>query len=156
MYVPPKGGLKSGFDAGFSHKSHPEIAWNSCSRQVYLITLDARSIIYAITHIFIQFPFSRSEICRITPSRFPLGGPLNLKSPTILSARATKRCESRFVLRISLNFRQILASISKLNMFLWKHHVLLRNYINYHNVRTILMSGNALLSKKEIDWNSML
>ena len=26
--------------------------------------------------IFIQFPFSRSKLCRITPSRFPLGGPL--------------------------------------------------------------------------------
>ena len=25
---------------------------------------------------FIQFPFSRSKICRITPSRFPLGEPL--------------------------------------------------------------------------------
>ena len=71
-----KGGSKYRFHAGLLHKSHPGIAWKSCSRQIYPITLDDRLIYHAITQFFIQFPFSRFEICPITPSRFPLGGSL--------------------------------------------------------------------------------
>ena len=75
IYGAPKGDSKSRFHTGFLHKSRPEIAWNLCSRQVHPITLDARLIYYAITHFFtVQFPFSRSEIRPITPSRFPLEG----------------------------------------------------------------------------------
>ena len=49
----PQGGLsKSRFQAGFLYKSRPEIAWNSCSRQVYLITLNARLIYHTITKCF--------------------------------------------------------------------------------------------------------
>ena len=91
---PPKGGSKSRFHAGFSHKSRQEIAWNSCSRQVYPITLNAMLIFHAITPIFTSnsrfhalkyvqshhhaFPSGgplEEWICSITPSRFPLGGP---------------------------------------------------------------------------------
>ena len=73
--VSPKGGSKSCFHAFFLHKSCTDIAWNLCSRQVYRITLDTRLMYHAITQFFIQFPFSCSEICPITPSRFPLEGP---------------------------------------------------------------------------------
>ena len=31
----PQGGLKSRFNAGFSYKSRPEIAWNLCARLIY-------------------------------------------------------------------------------------------------------------------------
>ena len=64
----PKGGSNSRFHAVFSNNSRSEIAWNSCSRQVSRITLNAR-LIYS------RFPFSRVEICPVTQSRFPLGGP---------------------------------------------------------------------------------
>ena len=79
-----KGDWKSRFHADFSHKSRQKITWNSCLRLVYPITLDARLIIHAITQFFIQFPFSRSKICRITPSRFPLGGSPSIKGYVIL------------------------------------------------------------------------
>ena len=75
---PPKGDSKSRFHAGFSHKSRPEIAWNSCSRQVYPITLDARLIFHAITQLF--SPNSRFHAMKYVQSRhhaFPLGGPIN-------------------------------------------------------------------------------
>ena len=77
----PQGGLKSRFHAGFSDKSRPEIAWNSCSRQVYPITLDARLIIHAITQLF--SPNSRFHAMKYVQSRhhaFPLGGPLRHNS----------------------------------------------------------------------------
>ena len=45
----PQGGPKSRFHPSFLHESRPEIAWYSCSSQVYPITQDARLIIYAIT-----------------------------------------------------------------------------------------------------------
>ena len=67
--LPPKENSKSRFHAGFSHKSRHENAWNSCSRLVYLITLDARSIFFSI-----QCPFSCSKICQIKPSRFRFEG----------------------------------------------------------------------------------
>ena len=55
----PNGDSKFRFHAGFSHKSRPEIAWNSCSLQFYPITLNARLIIHATFSI--QFPFSCSK-----------------------------------------------------------------------------------------------
>ena len=73
---PPNGGLKSRFHAGFSDKSRPKIAWNSCSRQVYPITLDARLIFHAITQLF--SPNSRLHAMKYVQSRhhaFALGGP---------------------------------------------------------------------------------
>ena len=73
---PPKGGSKSRFHAGFSHKSRQEIAWNSCSRQVYPITLNAMLIFHAITPIFTSN--SRFHALKYVQSRhhaFPLGGP---------------------------------------------------------------------------------
>ena len=48
----PKRVSKSRFHASFSHKSRPEIAWNSCSRQVYPITLSPRLMYHAITQYF--------------------------------------------------------------------------------------------------------
>ena len=48
----PNGGPRY---AGISHKSRSEISWNSCSRQVYPITQDARLIYHAITPIFTNF-----------------------------------------------------------------------------------------------------
>ena len=71
----PWGSSKSRFHAVFSHKSRLEISLNSCSRKAYPITLNARLIYHAITQFFIQFPFSRYEICLVTPSRFALAGP---------------------------------------------------------------------------------
>ena len=53
-----KGDYKSCFHAGLLHKSRPEIAWNSCSRQVYPIPLDARLVMHAIT----QFLPSNSRV----------------------------------------------------------------------------------------------
>ena len=50
----PKGDSKSRFHASLSHKSRPEKASNSCSRQVYPITLDARLIIHTITQLFLS------------------------------------------------------------------------------------------------------
>ena len=74
----PKGGLKSRFHSGFSDKWRPDIAWNSCSRQVYPITLDARLIFHAITQLFL--PNSRFHAMKYVQSRhhvFPLGGPFD-------------------------------------------------------------------------------
>ena len=56
IWAPPKGYSKSRFHAGFSHKSRPEVAWNSCSRQVNPFTLDARLIYHAITHFSYPIP----------------------------------------------------------------------------------------------------
>ena len=71
---PPKGASKSRFHAGFLHKSRLEITWNSCSRQIYPITLDVRLIYHVITQFFsFKFQFLCFEICPITPSCFPLG-----------------------------------------------------------------------------------
>ena len=72
----PKGGLKSCFHAGFSDKSRPDIAWNSCSCQVYPIALDARLIFHAITQLF--SPNSCFHAMKYVQSRhhaFPLGVP---------------------------------------------------------------------------------
>ena len=73
----PQGALKSRFHAGFLHKSRQEIAWNSCSRQVYPITLDARLIFHEITQLFSSN--SRFHGLKYVESRhhaFPLGGTL--------------------------------------------------------------------------------
>ena len=73
---PPKGSSKSRFHPGFSHKSRQEITWNSCSRQVYPITLNTVLIFHAITPIFISN--SRFHVLKYVQSRhhaFPLGGP---------------------------------------------------------------------------------
>ena len=76
LMEPPKGGTKSRFHAGFSHKSRQEIAWNSCLSQVYPITLNAMLIFHAITPIFTSN--SRFRALQYVQSRhhaFPLGGP---------------------------------------------------------------------------------
>ena len=78
---PPKGGLESRIHAGFSDKSRPEIARNSCSRQVYPITLDARLIFHAIRQLFSSN--SRFHALKYVESRhhaFPLGGPFKVQS----------------------------------------------------------------------------
>ena len=72
---PSKGVSKSRFHAGFLHKSRQEIAWNSCSRQVYPIALDARLIFHAITQLFSSN--SRFHALKYVESRhhpFALGG----------------------------------------------------------------------------------
>ena len=75
---PPRGAWNHAWNhAGFSDKSRPEIAWNSCSRQVYPITLDARLIFHAITQLFSSN--SRFHALKYVESRhhaFPFGGPL--------------------------------------------------------------------------------
>ena len=53
---PPKVDSKSRFHAGVSYKSRPDIAWNSCSRQVYPNTLNARFIWHAITQFSYPIP----------------------------------------------------------------------------------------------------
>ena len=60
----------------FLHKSRPDIAWNSCSRQVYPITLDARLIIHEITQLFrFNSCFHALEYVESRHHAFPLGGP---------------------------------------------------------------------------------
>ena len=86
FYRTPKGDSKTRFHAGFSHKSSLEIAYNSYSRQVYPITLDVTLIIHEITQFFHPIPISRSKICQITPSRFPLGRPLSYGTISIRKA----------------------------------------------------------------------
>ena len=77
MPPPPKRGSKCHFHAGFSHKSPPEIALNSCSCQVYPITQDARLIYHTITRLFkIKFPFSRFQYVQWRHHAFPLGVPI--------------------------------------------------------------------------------
>ena len=73
----PKGDSKSRFHAGFLHISCPEIAYNSCSLQVYQIMLDAT----LITHKIIQFFLSNSRFHALNyvESRhhaFPFGAPV--------------------------------------------------------------------------------
>ena len=51
----PQGGSESRFYAGFLRKARPEIAWNSWSRQVYPIMLDARLIYPAIMQFLNAF-----------------------------------------------------------------------------------------------------
>ena len=73
--IAPKSDAKSRFHAGFSHKSPPEIAYNSCSRQVYPITLDAT--LYSRNHA--NFPSnSRFHALKYVGSlhhAFSLGAP---------------------------------------------------------------------------------
>ena len=80
----PKGPSKSHFHMGFLHKTRQEIAWNSCSHQVYPTTLDARLITQEITQFF---PFnSRFNTLKYVDSRhqaFPLGGPFLTNWPEI-------------------------------------------------------------------------
>ena len=73
---PSKGDSKSRFHAGFLHKSRPEIAYNSCSRQVYPITLDATLIIHEITRFFpSNSRFHALKYAESRPHAFPLGAP---------------------------------------------------------------------------------
>ena len=70
-------GARAPRSAAYAHKSRLEIARNSCSRQVYPITLHARLIFHAITQLF--SPKSRFHAMKYVQSRhhaFPLGGPV--------------------------------------------------------------------------------
>ena len=74
---PPKGASKSRLHAGFFAQITPR----NCLKFMFTPTLPNQAecqIDFSRNHavIFIQFPFSRSEIYPFTPSRFPLGGPL--------------------------------------------------------------------------------
>ena len=72
----PKGGLKCLFHAGILHKSRLEIVWNSCSRQVYPITLDARLTIHEITQFFSSNAhFHALKYFEQRHHAFPLGTP---------------------------------------------------------------------------------
>ena len=121
----PKGGLKSRFHAGFSDKLRPEIAWNSCSRQVYPITLDAD---FSRNHAIIltQFTFSRYEICPITPSPFSLGGPLSCPGTIFLES-----CSITIVLKEALRRDQNTSQAKEENMGSGKSKIVHGKYAKF-------------------------
>ena len=105
--------------------------WNSCSCQVYPITLDARLIYHSITQFFIQLPFSFLELCPITPLRFPLGGSIYIFWRPFLPTE-TSLClfERTWVQSILLHQTEIMEHAPWLCAWWWRNIKLLKNLKN--------------------------